>query len=177
SFPYRAGAGAGQRSHGFLLPLWGRGASLVRDGASGRIYQRNDYGRRTGAGRRRPVRAAAHHGVPLHSFAAFPSEMHDASGRASSQVLTFPDMTSHAATPRLKIAFVVDRFGNRYGGAEAYGVELMRELAQRHDVTVFGREYDPDCNLTLPFISLLPPRGIPSWLRALVFALRARRAV
>src|SRR5690606_9783456 len=65
----------------------------------------------------------------------------------------------------------------RYGGAEAYGVELMRELAQRHDVTVFGREYDPDCNLTLPFISLLPPRGIPSWLRALVFALRARRAV
>ncbi|HLV29106.1 MAG TPA: glycosyltransferase family 1 protein, partial [Burkholderiaceae bacterium] len=58
-------------------------------------------------------------------------------------------MTSHAATPRLKIAFVVDRFGNRYGGAEAYGVELMRELAQRHDVTVFGREYDPDCNLTL----------------------------
>lgn len=85
-------------------------------------------------------------------------------------------MTSHAATPRLKIAFVVDRFGNRYGGAEAYGVELMRELAQRHDVTVFGREYDPDCNLTLPFVPIRVPRGVPSWLRVLVFAIRARRA-
>ena len=32
---------------------------------------------------------------------------------------------------RLRIAFVVDRFGNRFGGAEAYGVELMRELRKR----------------------------------------------
>lgn len=77
---------------------------------------------------------------------------------------------------RLKIAFVVDRFGNRYGGAEAYGVELMRQLAQRHDITVFAREYDPGCDLKLPFIALRSPRGLPSWLRVLSFSIRASRA-
>lgn len=77
---------------------------------------------------------------------------------------------------RLKIAFVVDRFGNRYGGAEAYGVELMRELAQRHDVTVFAREYDPGCNLKLPFVPVKLPRMLPSWLRVLSFAVLVRGA-
>lgn len=77
---------------------------------------------------------------------------------------------------RLRIAFVVDRFGNRYGGAEAYGVELMRELAARHDITVFAREYDPACDLKLPFVKIAPPRGLPSWLRVLWFAIRVRRA-
>lgn len=77
---------------------------------------------------------------------------------------------------RLKIAFVVDRFGNRFGGAEAYGVELMRELARRHDVTVFAREYDPECDLRLPYVALRTPRGLPSWLRVLTFAIRARNA-
>ena len=80
------------------------------------------------------------------------------------------------STPRLKIAFVVDRFGNRYGGAEAYGVALMRELAARHDVTVLAREYDPACELKLPFIPLRSRRGWPSWIRVLSFAVRARRA-
>ncbi len=78
--------------------------------------------------------------------------------------------------PRLKIAFVVDRFGNRYGGAEAYGVELMRELAGAHDITVFAREYDQACGLELPFVSLRSWRHWPSWLRVLIFAWRARRA-
>lgn len=87
----------------------------------------------------------------------------------------------NSATPansgrRLKIAFVVDRFGNRFGGAEAYGVELMRELSQRHDVTVLAREYDPECELRLPHIPLRSPRGLPSWMRVLLFAVRARRA-
>src|SRR5690606_8703753 len=77
---------------------------------------------------------------------------------------------------RRKIAFVVDRFGNRFGGAEAYGVELMRQLAERHDITVFAREYDPACDLKLPFVKIAPLRGLPSWLRVLAFALRARRA-
>lgn len=77
---------------------------------------------------------------------------------------------------RLKIAFVVDRFGNRFGGAEAYGVELMRQLAERHDITVFAREYDPACDLKLPFVKIAPLRGLPSWLRVLAFALRARWA-
>ncbi len=85
-------------------------------------------------------------------------------------------MSQSNSPERLKIAFVVDRFGNRYGGAEAYGVELMRELCQRHDLTVFARAYDPACDLRLPFVELKSPRGLPSWLRVLLFALRARRA-
>lgn len=77
------------------------------------------------------------------------------------------------SNPRLKIAFVVDRFGNRYGGAEAYGVELMRELAREHDITVFARDYDPACDLRLPFVPLRSWRHWPSWIRVLIFACRA----
>lgn len=78
--------------------------------------------------------------------------------------------------PSLKIAFVVDRFGNRYGGAEAYGVELMRELSAGHDITVFARDYDPDCGVALPFVPLRSWFFLPSWMRVLLFAWRARRA-
>lgn len=85
-------------------------------------------------------------------------------------------MAQSHSPARLRIAFVVDRFGNRYGGAEAYGVELMRVLAQRHDITVFAREYDAGCDVRLPFVELRSPRGLPSWLRVLLFAIRARRA-
>lgn len=75
---------------------------------------------------------------------------------------------------RLKIAFVVDRFGGRFGGAEAYGVALMRELAPDHDIVVFAHEYDPLCDVRLPFVSLRSWPGWPSWLRVLLFAYRAR---
>lgn len=77
---------------------------------------------------------------------------------------------------RLKIAFVVDRFGNRFGGAEAYGVELMRELALEHDITVMARDYDEACDLRLPFVALRSWSHWPSWVRVLLFAWRARRA-
>lgn len=77
---------------------------------------------------------------------------------------------------RLKIAFVVDRFGNRFGGAEAYGVELMRIMAQYHDVTVFAREYDDGCDVKLPFVPLRSWSRWPSWVRVLLFAWRARHA-
>jgi len=80
------------------------------------------------------------------------------------------------AACRLKIAFVVDRFGNRYGGAEAYGVELMRELAPRHDITVYAREYDAACDVRLPYVALRSWKHWPSWVRVLIFALRAARA-
>lgn len=76
---------------------------------------------------------------------------------------------------RLRIAFVVDRFGGRFGGAEAYGVELMRELSSRHEITVFAREYDEACDLRLPYVSLRSWKHWPSWLRVLRFAIRARR--
>lgn len=77
---------------------------------------------------------------------------------------------------RLKIAFVVDRFGARFGGAEAYGVALMRELSTDHDITVFAREYDAACDLRLPFVCLSSWAGWPSWVRVLLFAIRARAA-
>ena len=77
---------------------------------------------------------------------------------------------------RLKIAFVVDRFGARFGGAEAYGVALMRELAIDHDITVFAREYDEACDLRLPYVCLRSWAGWPSWVRVLLFAIRARAA-
>lgn len=75
---------------------------------------------------------------------------------------------------RLRLALVLDRFGNRYGGAEAYGVELARELADRYDVTIFARDYDPECGLQLPWVRLSAPSWFPGWLRVLWFAVRAR---
>ncbi|OZI49114.1 glycosyltransferase family 4 protein [Bordetella genomosp. 5] len=74
---------------------------------------------------------------------------------------------------RLRIALLVDRFGNRFGGAEAYGVELVRQLSERHDVTVIARDYDSD--LQLPYMKVCPPFKLPSWMRVLNFAWRASR--
>ncbi len=76
---------------------------------------------------------------------------------------------------RLNIAFVVDRFGNRWGGAEAYGVALMRELSRHHNVTVFARDYDPDCGLDLPYVQLKTRSYWPSWFRVLRHAMQVRR--
>ncbi len=76
----------------------------------------------------------------------------------------------------LSIAFVVDRFGARYGGAEAYGVELMRELvSQGHRVKVFARAYDKGCDLKLDFEQIRLASCWPSWLRVLLFAYKAAR--
>jgi len=77
--------------------------------------------------------------------------------------------------PRLRIAFVTDRFGRRFGGAESYGVALMQALAQHHDVTVVASEYDAACALRLPWIKLFVPAGLPSWMRTLWVAFRAHR--
>src|SRR3546814_7535451 len=52
----------------------------------------------------------------------------------------------------------------------------MRELAAAHDITVFARDYDHDCELKLPFIALRSWSFLPSWIRVLLFAVRARRA-
>ncbi|HEY9269808.1 glycosyltransferase family 4 protein [Achromobacter sp.] len=78
-----------------------------------------------------------------------------------------------AAERRLRIALLVDRFGNRFGGAEAYGVELMRVLGQRHDVSVVAREFDSD--LPFSFLPVRVPCWLPSWMRVLYFACRADR--
>ncbi len=87
------------------------------------------------------------------------------------------DAAPLAGDQPLSIAFVVDRFGARFGGAEAYGVALMRELAAAgHQITVFAREYDSACGLDLPFVRLPVGRHWPSWLRVLLFARKAARA-
>lgn len=74
---------------------------------------------------------------------------------------------------RLRIALLVDRFGNRFGGAEAYGVELMRVLGRRHDVSVVARDFDSD--LPFDFVRVRFPGWLPSWMRVLYFAWRADR--
>src|SRR5690625_729609 len=83
----------------------------------------------------------------------------------------------HANQPLapLNIAFITDRFGHQFGGAEAYGVELMRELAKRHHITVIGYEYDPACSLQLPFIRVKEPALRQSWLRSYLFARRVNQ--
>ena len=68
---------------------------------------------------------------------------------------------------------LVHRFGCRFGGAEAYVENLASVLAVRHDVTVIAFEYDSP--LVLPFIPVRLPRGLPSWLRALLYARTAAR--
>ncbi|PTN42504.1 hypothetical protein DAI43_35160 [Achromobacter xylosoxidans] len=78
-----------------------------------------------------------------------------------------------AVERRLRIALLVDRFGNRFGGAEAYGVELMRVLGQRHDVSIVARDFDSD--LPFPFLPVRFPGWLPSWMRVLYFAWRADR--
>ncbi len=74
---------------------------------------------------------------------------------------------------RLRIAFLVDRFGRQFGGAEAYGVNLCEILAQRHDVTVIAHEFDHD----LPVKEVLVRYRAcwPSWFRVLHFAWSAKQ--
>ncbi|HLR83158.1 MAG TPA: glycosyltransferase family 4 protein [Paenalcaligenes sp.] len=62
------------------------------------------------------------------------------------------------------------RFGHQFGGAEAYGVELMRELSKRHRITVIGYEYDPHSALKLSFIPVHINNRLPSWIRSYLFA-------
>ncbi|MEJ2896694.1 glycosyltransferase family 4 protein [Bordetella avium] len=81
--------------------------------------------------------------------------------------------TSAGAERRLRIALLVDRFGKRFGGAEAYGVELMRVLACRHDITIIARDYDSD--LRLDYLPVKVSARLPSWMRVLYFACRAAR--
>lgn len=74
---------------------------------------------------------------------------------------------------RLRIALLIDRFGRRFGGAEAYGVNLFEELCQRHDVTVIAHDFEHD--LPVKQIRVTVNRKWPSWLRVLHFARQAKR--
>jgi len=74
-----------------------------------------------------------------------------------------------------RLACVVDRFGVRWGGAEAYAVWLMQQLTTDYDIVVFARDYDTSCPIRLPFVPIRSPKFFPSWLRVFWFAIRARR--
>ncbi len=71
---------------------------------------------------------------------------------------------------RLRIALLTERFGQKFGGAESYAVSLFRVLSQRHDVTVFAREFDHDLPVKQQVISI--PSWCPSWLRLWLFSRR-----
>lgn len=74
---------------------------------------------------------------------------------------------------RLRIALLIDRFGRRFGGAEAYGVNLFEVLSQRHDVTVIAHDFEHD--LPVQQIKVTVNRKWPSWLRVWHFARQAKR--
>ena len=71
---------------------------------------------------------------------------------------------------RLRIALLTERFGHKFGGAESYAVSLFRVLSQRHDVTVFAREFDHDLPIKEHLISV--PSWCPNWLRLWLFSRR-----
>lgn len=72
--------------------------------------------------------------------------------------------------PRLRIAFITYKFGHEYGGAEAYGVDVMKELSKRHDITVITREYSTACGINLPYKIITLSELWPSWVRTYLFA-------
>jgi len=74
---------------------------------------------------------------------------------------------------RLRIALLVDRFGRRFGGAEAYGVDLFEVLSQRHDVTVIAHDFEHD--LPVKQIKVKSSRKWPSWVRVWHFSRQAER--
>ena len=74
---------------------------------------------------------------------------------------------------RLRIALLIDRFGRRFGGAEAYGVNLFEVLSQRHDVTVIAHDFEHD--LPVKQVRVTVNRKWPSWLRVWHFAHQAKR--
>ena len=74
---------------------------------------------------------------------------------------------------RLRIALLVDRFGRKFGGAEAYGLELFDILSQRHDVTVIAHEFDHQ--LPVREIRIQSSGQWPSWVRICHYAWQAHQ--
>lgn len=74
---------------------------------------------------------------------------------------------------RLRIALITERFGQKFGGAEAYAVHLFEQLAPHHDVTVIAREFAHD--LPVKEVQVKKCQGWPSWIRALHFAYWSHR--
>lgn len=82
-------------------------------------------------------------------------------------------MRTEGVSERLRIALITERFGRKFGGAEAYAVNLFEILSKRHEVTVIASEFDHDLDVTEVYVKRL--KGFPSWMRALYFAYRAKK--
>lgn len=65
----------------------------------------------------------------------------------------------------LRIAFITEKLGSHHGGAEAYGVMLMKTLAKRHDITVIGQVFPSSPPFAYRQVVITVPRYLPSWLR------------
>lgn len=74
---------------------------------------------------------------------------------------------------RLRIALLVDRFGRKFGGAEAYGVDLFDILSKRHDVTVIAHDFDHQ--LPVREVRIQASRNWPSWMRICHYAWQAHK--
>lgn len=74
---------------------------------------------------------------------------------------------------RLRIALITERFGRKFGGAEAYAVHLFEKISLNHDVTVIAREFDHSLPIKETHVPIL--NGWPGWIRALHFAYWARQ--
>lgn len=74
---------------------------------------------------------------------------------------------------RLHIALITERFGRKFGGAEAYAVNLFEVLSRDHDVTVIAKEFDHD----LPVRQRRVPsiNAWPQWVKALHFAHQSKK--
>lgn len=82
-------------------------------------------------------------------------------------------MKTAGVAERMRIALITERFGRKFGGAEAYAVNLFEILSKRHDVTVIACEFEHD--LPVKEISVKRLKGFPSWMRALHFAYCAKK--
>lgn len=74
---------------------------------------------------------------------------------------------------RLSIALITERFGRKFGGAEAYAVDLFERLSHKHAVTVIAREFDH--TLSVNEIRIKTLKGWPNWIKALHFSFSIRQ--
>ena len=71
------------------------------------------------------------------------------------------------------MAILVDRFGQKFGGAEAYSVNVVESMSKQYEVTVIAHEFDHD----LPVNEILIKRRLfwPNWYRIWNFSRHAQR--
>ncbi len=82
--------------------------------------------------------------------------------------------TPDARAPgRLRIAVLVDRFGRKFGGAEAYSVNVVESLSAAYDITVIAHEFEHD----LPVREVQVKRKLfwPNWYRIWNFSRQAQQ--